>query len=236
MTLLSAETDVFAAAGDGRCAVVFLARRRSGGRGVPDPLAGALDALRGTGWLLSVDRILAGGGPNEPSVYATGFSHDVDFVGMFEAPGLSMAHAGIRALEHAGWSRLFRTEWLLGPREFQPVVSHSSRGTFDEWGFFALWRWNNAWHAATEQQRREYDLECDQAFAADVQDGAAITGRHRLDVASQWDHIGVWRVPSVAMVDRAMRMHERVADFKFTTSRHYLGKRTAFESLLEGNV
>lgn len=166
-----------------------------------------------------------------PTVYATGFSHDVDYVGMFEAPSPSSALAGTRRLEEAGWSRVFRTVWLLGQREFLPVVGPASRRE-DEWAFFALWSWNSAWQAATAQQRRAYDEECDVAFAADVRDGAAITGRHRLDGASRWDHIGVWRVPGVAMVDRAMREHARVADFKFTTSRHYIGRRTRLDDAL----
>lgn len=244
MSLLSEETEVFEAARGERCAVVFLARRRVPCPGGLDRTAAALtpvlDALRAEDWRLSVDGVLAGesgesgtDGRSEdvPTVYATGFSHDVDFVGMFEAPSPSSALEGTRRLERAGWARAFRTEWLLGPREFLPVVGPASRRE-DDWAFFALWKWNSAWQAATAEERREYDLECDVAFASDVRDGAAITGRHRLDGASQWDHVGVWRVPGVAMVDRAMREHARVADFKFTTSRHYIGRRTRFDDAL----
>ncbi|WP_031465078.1 hypothetical protein [Sciscionella sediminilitoris] len=231
MSLLTGETEVFQAANDGRCAVVFLAKRRGGGDA--SAVLAELDRLRDKGWLLSLDHILDTEA-NEPSAYATGFTHDVDFAGMFEAPSQSAAHAGIAALERAGWARLLRTEWLTGPREFLPVISPASRGTRDEWGFFALWKWNAAWQAASEEQRREYDLECDIAFASDVRAGAAIAGRHRLDVASEWDHIGVWRIPGADMLDAAMREHDRVADFKFTTSRHYLGKRIPLEKAITG--
>ncbi|MEV0261758.1 hypothetical protein AB0I49_10480 [Streptomyces sp. NPDC050617] len=241
MTLLSEETDVFEAAPGQRCAVLFLARLRAPFVDNPDsalrPVMERLDALKAEGWRLSVDRILAGEETGHetadaPTVYATGFSHDVDFVGMFEAPTPSAALRGTLALEEAGWSRALRTEWLLGPREFLPVVGPASRPE-DDWAFFALWKWNSAWQAASAQQRREYDLECDVAFSADVAAGAAIAGRHRLDGASEWDHVGVWRVPGVAMVQTAMREHTRVADFKFTTSRHYIGRRTRLEDALQ---
>ncbi|MFJ3694098.1 hypothetical protein ACIPW9_08275 [Streptomyces sp. NPDC090052] len=236
MTLLSEETEVFEAAPGQRCAVLFLARRRTPGPGDAGRSARAvaeqLEVLRAQGWLLSVDGILAGGGrrsADTPTVYDTGFSHDVDFVGMFEAPTASDALDGTLALEQAGWARLLRTEWLIGPKEFLPVVGPASRGEEDGWGFFALWKWNSAWQAATAEERRAYDLECDDAFSSDVRNGAAIAGRYRLDSASQWDHVGVWRVPSVAMVQAAMREHTRVADFKFTTSRHYIGRRTRLD-------
>ncbi|MEU3270967.1 hypothetical protein ABZ639_08965 [Saccharomonospora sp. NPDC006951] len=239
MDLLSGETDVFRAANDGRAAVVFLARRT--GRGPVDREASRgvlaeLDRLRGEGWSLSVDAILGEGNAQGPQAFETGFTHDRDLAGMFEAPSLDAAHEGIGALELAGWNRLLRTEWLVGPREFQPVVSPNSRGTGDEWAFFALWKWNDAWQAATPGQREEYDRECDVAFADDVRLGAAITGRHRLDVSSRWDHIGVWRVSGPAMIDEAMRGHSAVADFKFTTSRHYLGRRVAFDNALLENA
>ncbi|WP_406153685.1 hypothetical protein OG217_11135 [Streptomyces sp. NBC_01023] len=239
MTLMSEETEVFGAAPGQRCAVLFLARWRTPGPGDAGRSARAvteqLAVLRAQGWLLSVDGILAGHGHrapdtpfvDTPTMYETGFSHDVDFVGMFEAPTASDALNGTLALERAGWARLLRTEWLIGPKEFLPVVGPASRPEEDDWGFFALWKWNSAWQAATAQERRAYDLECDTAFSSDVRDGAAIAGRYRLDSASQWDHVGVWRVPSVAMVQTAMREHTRVADFRFTTSRHYIGRRTA---------
>lgn len=232
MSLLSGETEVFSAADDGRCAAVFLARRRGADRAAARGVLAELERLRDEGWTLSVDGILGDADMDVPSAYATGFTHDVDLVGMFEAPSFSAACDGTRRLGEAGWDRLSRTEWLLGPREFDPVISPASAGPADEWGFFALWKWNDAWQAASERQRREYDLECDVAFASDVRAGAAITGRHRLDAASVWDHIGVWRVPSTRMVDAAMREHARVADFKFTTSRHYIGKRTRIERLI----
>ncbi|MDJ1131480.1 hypothetical protein [Streptomyces iconiensis] len=247
MSLLSEETDVFAAAPGQRCAVLFLARWRTPRPGdlarIAPALYGEFDALRAAGWRLSLDRVLAGEEPPDPdqvpdadtdapTVYATGFSHDVDLVGLFEAPTPTAALAGTLRLEQAGWERLFRTEWLIGPREFLPVVGPASRRAEDDWGFFALWKWNSAWQAASAEERRAYDLECDAAFSADVRDGAAIAGRYRLDGASQWDHIGAWRVPGPSMVDAAMHEHGRVADFKFTTSRHYLGRRTPFEDVL----
>ncbi|WP_406141226.1 hypothetical protein [Streptomyces sp. NBC_01089] len=239
MTLVSEETDVFEAAPGERCAVVFLARWRTPHPADQDRIASALGeelaALRAEGWRLSVDRVLAGGpdqDPDAPTVYETGFSHDVDIVGMFEAPSPTAALAGTVRLESAGWGRLLRTEWLLGPREFLPVVGAASRPEQDQWAFFALWKWNSAWQAATAQERRDYDLECDVAFASDVRNGAAIAGRHRLDGASEWDHIGVWRIPGVGMADAAMREHARVADFKFTTSRHYIGRRTRLDDAL----
>ncbi|MFE2378752.1 hypothetical protein [Streptomyces sp. NPDC059398] len=248
MSLLSEETDVFEAAPGQRCAVMFLARWRTPRPADPGRIADALGeecaALQEDGWRLSVDRILAGdvaetgdGGQQSPvgdvpTVYEAGFSHDVDIVGMFEAPSPTAALAGTVRLERAGWDRALRTEWLLGPREFLPVAGSASSPERDRWAFFALWKWNSAWQAATAQERRAYDLECDVAFASDVRGGAAIAGRHRLDGASQWDHIGVWRVPGVEMVDAAMREHARVADFKFTTSRHYIGRRTPLDDAL----
>lgn len=250
MSALGEETEVFGSAPGERCAVLFLARRRTPLPGDLDRLAPALraelDALRGAGWRLSLDGVLgsagrpagqgvadpADAGGDDPTVYATGFAHDVDFVGLFEAPTPSAALAGTVRLEQAGWARLFRTEWSLGAREFLPVAGPASRRAAHDWGFFALWKWNSAWQAASAEERRAYDLECDVAFSADLRDGAAIAGRYRLDGASPWDHIGAWRVPGPAMVDAAMREHARVADFKFTTSRHYLGRRTPFEDVL----
>jgi hypothetical protein len=165
-------------------------------------------------------------------VYATGFAHDADIVGAFEAPSVGAALAGTVSLESAGWAELFTTEWLIGPREFAPVPSQSQIGSDSSWGFLALWQWNDAWQQATQAQRREYDAECDVAFTADLNAGINIAGRHRLDWATGWHHLGMWESSSFTAVDAAMREHERVADFKFTTSRHYIGRRVRLADVL----
>jgi hypothetical protein len=245
MTLLTDATDVFSAAGDGRCAVAFLVRRHAAASlrdrsHAAQSIAGALQNLGESGWRLCVRVMLEESAQNVATAYATGFAHDTDFAGMFEAPSLSAALAGTVALERAGWSHLFATEWLVGPREFAAV-----RGTGPaqrrDWGFLALWEWNDAWAAATPEARRAYDAECDLAFAdlafaADVALGIDIAGRHRLDWASRWHHLGMWETDSPGRVDEAMREHERVADFKFTTSRHYLGQRRPLLDLLQGDA
>lgn len=233
---LSETTDVFSASQQPGCAAMFVCRRR---RGLSDvvraaAVAGVLDTLpllQAEGWKLSVGSMFGPGEP--PSAYATGFAHDVDVVGVFEAPTLTAALAGTSRLGRAGWDELLTTEWLLGPREFDPVPSPAGRVDAKPWGFLALWEWNDAWQAATPIQRREYDAECDVAFAADVASGIDIAGRHRLDATSSWHHLGIWQSPSFAAIDAAMREHTRVGDFKFTTSRHYLGRRQELAQLLE---
>ena len=126
----------------------------------------------------------------EPYVFDTGFAHDADMVGAFEAPSLSAALAGTVRLEQAGWARRFATEWLLGPREFSTVQGRGERADHS-WGFLALWEWNDAWSAATKAERRAYDEECDAAFKGDVALGINIAGRHRLDWATCWHHAGL---------------------------------------------
>jgi len=236
MTLLTGETDVFDATSEGRCGVMFLARRRIlTSTSSAEASAGVRRALRelaGQGWQLSVAEMF--GDHAEPAGYDTGFAHDVDVAGVFDAPDLTAALAGTVTLETAGWDQLFRTEWLIGPREFATVASPRGRGPNNQWGFLALWEWNDAWHSATDAQRAAYDEECDVAFAADLAAGVSIAGRHRLDWASSWHHLGVWEVPDIELVTAAMREHERVADFKFTTSRHYVGRLRALTDLLEG--
>ena len=239
MDLLSDETEVFDAGDDGRCGVVFLARRVVCDAAATRRVLETLESLRSEGWAVSLDQILASRAgqvpPSNPFVFETGFTHDRDIAGIFEAPSLEAAHAGVARLEQAGWIQVLRTEWLIGPREFLPVISRNSRNS-DDWAFFALWTWKDAWHSASDEQRRAYDLECDTAFDSDLRLGAAISGRHRLDVASRWDHIGVWRVPGPDMVDEAMRAHAAVADFKYTTSRHYLGRRISLATALSDAV
>lgn len=235
MTLLSGETDVFSEAGDGRCAVAFLARRRYPSRTVGDEaVAGvmsSLSRLAEEGWRLSVAEMF--GRSAHPSAYDTGAAHDVDLAGVFEAPDTASALTGSVTLEAAGWDRLFSTEWLIGPREFEPVTGSDAAPEAHRWGFLAFWEWNDAWQAATPQQRHEYDLECDVAFDTDLRTGINIAGRHRLDWAGGWHHLGVWEVPAFPVVEEAMRVHERVADFKFTTSRHYAGRLTSIADFLK---
>lgn len=236
MTLLTEATDVFASTADGRCATVFLARDQfpgglgDGGRCAAS-IVRALDALAERGWLLSPRAMIEQKPDASPVAFASGFAHDVDVVGVFEAPSLSEAFDGITQLERAGWSRRFATQWLIGPREFAAVRGAPVERD-REWGFLALWEWNDAWAAASAAARRDYDAECDIAFAADLRSGVDMTGRHRLDWASSWHHLGFWEAPSPATVDTAIREHERVADFKFTTSRHYIGRRTPLASFL----
>jgi hypothetical protein len=229
---VSAPTEVFSADSDGRAVAFYTARRRQGGsssasmQALGADVVQTLEDLTQRGWSLSVAQMF--GDVTAPSVYVSGALHDTDIVGAFEAPSLAEAERGVTALEAAGWAELFSTGWLLGPREFQPVPSTLGRDPGHEWCFFALWEWNDAWQQASAAQRREYDLECDEAFSFDVRSGVSIAGRHRLDWASSWHHLGIWEVASAEVVDRAMQMHERVADFKFTTSRHYLGRRRSF--------
>lgn len=233
---LSDSTDVFSAAQRPGSVAMFVCRRREG-LATDVRLAAAagvletLTALRSEGWKLSVGAML--GRHEPPGAYATGFSSDADFVGAFEAPNLTAALAGAVRLSRAGWDVLFTTEWFTGPREFDPVLSGTELDA-KPWGFLALWQWNDAWQAATLAERREYDAACDVAFAGDVASGIDIAGRHRVDVTSTWHHLGVWESPSFLAIDAAMREHERVADFKFTTSRHYVGRRQEMTQLLEG--
>lgn len=234
---VSAPTEVFATGDDGRAVAFFTARRRprtavtvtGRERVASEGVHEALATLAQRGWRLSVaemfdDRTAA-------TVYESGALHDVDVVGAFEAPSLAEAERGVTALEAAGWAQLLETAWILGPREFQPVVA-PGRSPGHEWCFFALWEWNDAWQQASAEERRRYDLECDEAFASDVRSGVSIAGRHRLDWASSWHHLGIWEVESPQVVDRAMQVHERVADFRFTTSRHYLGRRRSLADYL----
>ena len=238
MTLLTEATDVFSAAeSSGRCVVVFLAKRQPATEAVfgakeREAIGAVLGQLQAEDWRLSV-RAMFDAGATEPQAFDTGFAHAVDFAGAFEAPSLSAALAGTVRLEQAGWSRRFATEWLLGPREFATVGGLGAAARHD-WGFLAFWEWNDAWAAATPAERRDYDAECDVAFAGDVALNIGIAGRHRLDWASSWHHIGMWEAPSLAAIDEAMRGHEAAADFKFTTSRHLIGRRRPLLDLIAG--
>ncbi|MDQ0395378.1 hypothetical protein [Labrys monachus] len=237
MTLLTGETDVFSAAATGqRCVVAFLARRLPAAGGIfgareREAVGAVLRDLAAEGWHLSVRAMFGDGDGAEPAAFDCGFAHNVDIAGAFEAPTVSAAVEGTIRLERAGWSRRFATEWLLGPREFATVRGQGA-ATERDWGFLALWEWNDAWAAATPDERREYDAECDVAFRNDLALDVTIAGRHRLDWASSWHHLGIWEVPDLATVDEAMTGHEHAADFKFTTSRHFIGRRRPLADLL----
>ena len=237
MTLLTEATDVFAATeSSNRCVVAFLAKRQpvpagAFGAAEREAIAAVLRDLHAEDWRLSVRAMFDPDGSVEPMAFDTGFAHAVDFAGAFEAPSLSAALAGTVRLEQAAWSRRFATEWLLGPREFATVGGLGDAARH-EWGFLAFWEWNDAWAAGTGPERREYDLECDVAFKGDVALNIGIAGRHRLDWASSWHHLGIWEAPSLAAIDTAMRGHEHAADFKFTTSRHVIGKRRPLAALI----
>jgi hypothetical protein len=239
VSALSGATDVFSMTESSRCVVFFAARRRNGlspvrARDATDGVGAELERMASSGWTLSVGGMF--NRVESASGYDTGFAQDVDFVGAFEAPSRSAALEGTARLGNAGWDALLRTEWLVGPREFDPVPNpEADPAEAAPWGFFALWQWNNAWQAASPQARAEYDAECDVAFAADVASGISIAGRHRLDCAGRWHHLGIWECPDFETVDAAMLEHERVADFKFTTSRHYVGQRKPLLELLESS-
>jgi hypothetical protein len=239
MTLLTDATDVFSATeGGSGCIAVFIAKRQPLEPGVfgafeSRRLHELLQTLRDEGWKMSVREMFDSSAPFEASAFDTGFAHDVDMVGAFEAPSASDALMGTVRLEHAGWSRRFTTEWLLGPREFANVKSEDRLADHRPWGFLALWEWNDYWSGATKAERRAYDEECDVAFKGDLALGVNIAGRHRLDWASRWHHVGIWEAPSIAAIDLAMRGHESAADFKFTTSRHYVGRRRPLAEFFE---
>lgn len=230
MAEVSAETEVFSSDSDGR-AVVFLTARRhyvmSGNRAaqIAEAIGTTLQRWPANGWRMSVAAMF--GDDDTPTLYETGFAHDIDFGAAFEAPTLAEAYAGITELQSLGWDELFATEWRVGPREFQPVPSASGRGQDAPWVLFALWEWNDGWQAATPEERTEYDLECDVAFTSDIQSGVSIAGRHRMDAQSSWHHLGIWEAPTFDHITRGMLKHEKVADFAFTTSQHYLGRRRA---------
>lgn len=237
MSLLTDATDVFAAAETSeRCVVLFIAQSlpqactRFDGRH-RDAIRAVLGELAAEGWLLSLRAMVDPSDNVAPTAFATGFAHDADVVGVFEAPTISAAFEGTVRLEQAGWSRRFATRWLLGPREFA-AVNGIGPAIERKWGFFALWEWNDAWAAASAEARREYDAECDVAFQGDLALNINIAGRHRLDWASSWHHLGAWEVDRPEAVDLAMRGHEAAADFKFTTSRHFIGRRRPLADLL----
>jgi hypothetical protein len=237
MSLLTDATDVFAAAeASEQCVVLFIAEflPLSATRfdvGHRDAIQAVLGELAAEGWLLSLRAMVDSSGKVEPTAFEMGFAHDADVVGVFEAPTIDAALQGTVRLEKAGWSRRLATRWLLGPREFA-AVNGIGPAIEREWGFFALWEWNDAWTAASANARKEYDAECDVAFQGDLNLNINIAGRHRLDWASSWHHLGAWEADRPEAVDEAMRGHEHAADFKFTTSRHFIGRRRPLADLL----
>jgi len=236
MTALTGDTDVFTAESDSRACVFFTATRQDQlpgiyGRAEMAAILSVLEELAAEGWILSQRRVFDAAAPNRPVALDTGFTHDHDIAGLFEAPDLDAALRGTIRLERAGWARLFRTEWMIGLREFLPVPgkgAHADHG----WAFVALWEWNDPWCAATPAERDAYDLECDVAFKGDLAHEVNISGRLRIDGAHRWHHVGFWEIAGPDVADSAIRGHEDVADFKFTTSRHIVGRLCPLADLI----
>lgn len=239
MTSLTGDTDVFSTADTGaspKASLMFVAYRQDQ---LPDvytelhrqAIAAVLDELATEGWTLALRKVFDPDAPNTPMGIDTGFAHEHDMAGVFEAPSLEAALAGTVRLEKAGWARAFRTEWMMGVKEFAPVLGRGAR-TNQEWVFLALWEWNDQWSEASPQERTEYDLECDIAFKGDLDHGVNIAGRHRMDWSHHWHHLGAWEIGDPDIADSAIRGHETVADFKFTTSRHIVGRLTPLIELI----
>jgi hypothetical protein len=219
------------------CVLVFLATdvragARSYSRDDADRITKLLEAFRSEGWKLSVREMFEADDAAEPTAFATGFSYGADFVGVFEAPTISAALEGSVRLERAGWGRRFATEWLIGPRELTTVEAagpHVDR----PWILLALWEWNDARTAATPAERRQNDQDCDVAFRNDLECNVNMSGRHRLDWAHAWQHLSIWEATDPSLIDRLMYEHERVLDFRFSTSRHIIGRRRNLIELLQ---
>ncbi|WP_158780394.1 hypothetical protein [Pantoea sp. BAV 3049] len=236
MTLLTGETEVFSSQplASSRCVVAFLARRQADtlySQQDYQQLIALLAQLSEEGWLLSFRAMFTPESAATPMAMDSGFAHPWDISGAFEAPTLSAAIAGTIRLEEAGWAKLFTTEWLIGPREFA-TVNGSGPDIPRDWGFMAFWEWNDAWCEASAEQRVEYDAECDVAFKGDLALNVNIAGRHRLDWAHNWHHLGIWEIAAPEVADRAITGHEDAADFMFTTSRHVIGRLRPLSELL----
>lgn len=217
------------------CSVIFLAKLLPATPLIYRPEHAAaiqrvLDELRSEGWMLSV-RAMFDDKDVEPAIFDTGFAHGIDLAGIFEAPSISAALEGTARLEAAGWNRRFTTEWMIGPRELS-VVKGIGDPVDRPWGFIAFWEWNDARTAATPDERRKNDADCDIAFQADLDANINMTGRHRTDWMHAWQHLSIWEAASPELIDHAMYEHERVLDFRFTTSRHYVGRRRPLADLL----
>ncbi|WMT90420.1 hypothetical protein [Pelagibacterium sp. H642] len=239
MTSLTGDTDVFTAdvsSAKSRASVMFMSTRHDDlpgtyGPAERDTILSELDRLAEEGWTLTLRKVFDSEAPNAPCALATGFAHGHDVAGVFEAPDPEAALRGTIRLEKAGWARIFRTEWLIGIKEFAPVMGKGSL-TDHDWAFLALWEWNDQWCEASEAARTEYDLECDIAFKGDLALGVNIAGRHRMDWSHGWHHLGAWEIDGPDTADAAIRSHEAVADFKFTTSRHIVGRIAPIETLI----
>lgn len=239
MTLLTGETEVFSSQplASSCCVVAFLASRQSGAEPAIyqqqhyQQLMALFEQLKREGWLLSFRAMFSPLQQGQAMALDSGFAHRWDVSGAFEAPTLSAAIAGTIRIEQAGWARLFTTEWLIGPREFA-TVKGSCPSLDRPWGFMAFWEWNDAWCEATATHRQAYDLECDVAFKGDLALNVNIAGRHRLDWAHNWHHLGIWEIAAPDVVDRAISGHEAAADFMFTTSRHVIGRLRPLAELL----
>ena len=239
MSSLTGDTDVFSSASDTaspRASVMFLAYRQDELPGVYTPehhkaILAVLSELAEEGWTLALRRVFDPSAANTPMGLDTGFTHEHDLAGVFEAPSIEAAIRGTVRLEQAGWARAFRTEWLMGVKEFAPVMGDDAI-TDHGWVFLALWEWNDQWCEATPAERTEYDFECDVAFKGDLAHKVNIFGRHRMDWSHQWHHLGAWEIGHPDVADSAIRGHEDVADFKFTTSRHIVGRLTQLADLI----
>lgn len=212
--------------------VVFIAKL-----GWPDSAAAAAEAverqarrLATAGWVVDPHAAVGRLRPGRPRCYRASAFQACDVFGLFEAPGFGAAHEGIEHLYRAGWGRLFdETMWLVGPRDLPPAPGAGPHpGAV---GFLALWDWNDAWHAATPEERRSYDVDCDVAFDFDVALGIDLFGRFRTSGQSGWDHAALWECPDLGTLTRAMGAHEAQRDFKFTTSSHFIGKGVDFGDL-----
>ncbi len=192
----------------------------------------ALEVLGGTGWLLDGQHIAGRVESGTPTIYWSEPFQGVAAFGLFEAPGLDEAHRGISGLMQAGWGQTFgRTQWIVGPRDLPPSLGE---GPFEDGlGFLALWDWNDAWHQASVEERAAYDLDCDVAFAYDVELGIDIFGRFDTSATSDWDHAALWEVPDLRTLTEAMHGHEIQDDFMFTTSHHLIGRPIALDRLEE---
>ncbi len=188
----------------------------------------ALERLARGGWRLSIDGMV-GRQDRGAVVYRASTFHDIDLFGVFEAPDWAAALEGMALLEAAGWGRLFRCSWLLGPRDLGPTPTPAPPA--GGLGFLALWNWNEAWHAASLAERSAYDVDCDIAFGNDTALGADQAGRFSTSLTSAWDHVSLWEITDAAMLGRAMRVHEEVRDFMFTASSHYIGWAMPFADL-----
>ncbi len=213
VTLLTEATDVFAASEkSGRCLVAFAAKRQALASGVfgddqARRLKELLQTLQVEGWLMSVRAMFEPDAPGEPYVFDTGFAHDVDMVGAFEAPSLSSALAGTIRLEQAVSSRQAGRAGL--PRNGWSARGSSrpcggTRGGADGIIPGAFSRCGNGMTPGPPRRERSAAPMTRNATLrsrAIVALGINIAGRHRLDWASRWHHAGLWEAPSLGSVD-----------------------------------